>query len=67
MEMWVHSAPTSRARPSLLAGGRGLATPEINADRVFTSRVAWACCRLWLLGPNREAAHAQQCGSKHRG
>jgi hypothetical protein len=43
-----------------------LSTSEITADRVFTSYVAWACCKLWLLGLNRQAAHAQPCGNRHK-
>jgi hypothetical protein len=53
-----HSAPISRDHPSLLAGGRGLSTPGITATRFFTSRVAWACRRLWPQGLIRKAARA---------
>ena len=27
---------------------------------------ALACCKLWLLALNREAAHAPPCGSRHK-
>jgi hypothetical protein len=40
---------TSRASSSPFASDRGLSTPEMTADRAFTSLENLACCTLWWL------------------